>query len=155
MATAVHQFTQKSDPNLTRRARDVLKSAAVSPPDWRRSLHVLVNALGVIEPKFFQYAIDWYIIPGNLSGLNLLAVVFLVVKLLQFIVSYLQTVMLQSVGQHVMFDLRSELYRKLQHQEVAYFDRNPVGRVMTRLTSDVDTLYELFTSGVIEGLATS
>ena len=113
---------------------------------------LLVNALGVIEPKFFQYAIDWYIIPGDYSGLNLLAIVFLIMKLLQFVVSYFQTVMLQSVGQHVMFDLRSQLYRKLQHQEVAYFDRNPVGRVMTRLTSDVDSLNELFTSGVIEGL---
>src|SRR3712207_1724046 len=51
-----------------------------------------------------------------------------------------------------LFRSRSELYRKLQRQEVAYFDRNPVGRVMTRLTSDVDALNELFTSGVIEGL---
>jgi ATP-binding cassette subfamily B protein len=49
-----------------------------------------------------------------------------------------------------MYDLRSELYEKLQRQEVAYFDRNPVGRIMTRLTSDVDALNELFTSGVIE-----
>jgi ATP-binding cassette, subfamily B, multidrug efflux pump len=51
-----------------------------------------------------------------------------------------------------MYDLRAELYEKLQRQEVAYFDKNPVGRVMTRLTSDVDALNELFTSGVIEGL---
>ena len=51
-----------------------------------------------------------------------------------------------------MYDLRSELYRKLQRQEVAYYDRNPVGRVMTRLTSDVDALNELFTSGVIDVL---
>src|SRR3982750_4798465 len=49
-----------------------------------------------------------------------------------------------------MYDLRSELYHKLQHQEVAYYDRNPVGRIMTRLTSDVDALNELFTSGVID-----
>ncbi len=68
------------------------------------------------------------------------------------LVSYLQTVLLQSVGQHVMYDLRAELYDKLQRQEVAYFDRNPVGRIMTRLTSDVDALNELFTSGVIEVL---
>ncbi len=82
----------------------------------------------------------------------LLGLAFLGVKLLQMLVSYLQAVLLQSVGQHVMYDLRSELYGKLQRQEVAYFDRNPVGRVMTRLTSDVDALNELFTSGVIEGL---
>ncbi len=157
MATAVQQFheeeaiSQSYDPASARRLLKYLRPylRLIVPALF---FTLLVNALGVIEPKFFQYAIDWYIIPGNLSGLNLLAVVFLVVKLLQFVVSYLQTVMLQSVGQHVMFDLRSELYRKLQHQEVAYFDRNPVGRVMTRLTSDVDSLNELFTSGVIEGL---
>src|SRR5688500_15835812 len=133
-------------------------------------LTLLVNALGVVEPKFFQYAIDWYITPAidqrktlpdgqwgavydfAVRGLVLLGLAFLGVKLLQMLVSYLQTVLLQSVGQHVMYDLRSELYAKLQRQEVAYFDRNPVGRIMTRLTSDVDALNELFTSGVIEGL---
>src|SRR5215203_3689416 len=115
-------------------------------------LTLLVNALGVVEPKFFQYAIDWHIVPKNLSGLQWLALAFLGVKLLQMLVSYLQAVLLQSVGQHVMYDLRAELYAKLQRQEVAYFDRNPVGRIMTRLTSDVDALNELFTSGVIEGL---
>jgi ATP-binding cassette subfamily B protein len=133
-------------------------------------LTLLVNALGVVEPKFFQYAIDWFIKPAvdqrnslpaeqwgtvydhAASGLVVLALVFFGVKLLTMLVSYLQTVLLQSVGQHVMYDLRSELYGKLQRQEVAYFDRNPVGRIMTRLTSDVDALNELFTSGVIEGL---
>ena len=115
-------------------------------------LTLLVNALGVVEPKFFQYAIDWHILPKNLSGLQWLALAFFGVKVLQMLVSYLQAVLLQSVGQHVMYDLRSELYGKLQRQEVAYFDRNPVGRIMTRLTSDVDALNELFTSGVIEGL---
>lgn len=115
-------------------------------------LTLFVNALGVVEPKFFQYAIDWHIIPRNLSGLQWLALALLGVKLLQMLISYLQAVLLQSVGQHVMYDLRAELYDKLQRQEVAYFDRNPVGRIMTRLTSDVDALNELFTSGVIEGL---
>lgn len=115
-------------------------------------LTLFVNALGVVEPKFFQYAIDWHIVPKQLSGLQWLALVFLGVKLLQMLVSYLQAVLFQSVGQHVMYDLRAELYAKLQRQEVAYFDRNPVGRIMTRLTSDVDALNELFTSGVIEGL---
>ena len=157
MATAVQQFHEEEaiskayDPASARRLLRYLKPyLRLIVPALLFTL--LVNALGVIEPKFFQYAIDWYIVPRDLSGLNLLAAVFLVVKLLQFIVSYLQTVMLQSVGQHVMFDLRSELYQKLQQQDVAYFDRNPVGRVMTRLTSDVDSLNELFTSGVIEGL---
>src|SRR5206468_7340228 len=60
------------------------------------------------------------------------------------------SVLLNSIGQYVMFDLRKEIYDKLQHQEVAYYDRNPVGRIMTRLTADVDALNELFTSGVTD-----
>ena len=58
--------------------------------------------------------------------------------------------LLNTVGQYVMFDMRRELYDKLQHQEVAYYDRNPVGRIMTRLTSDVDSLNELFTAGITD-----
>ncbi len=156
MATAVQQFHEeeaigKLDRGSARRLLRYLRpyKRLIVPA---LLLTLFANALGVVQPKFFQWAIDWYIIPGDLGGLNLIALAFLVVKLLQLVVSYLQTVLLQSVGQHVMFDLRSELYRKLQQQEVAYFDRNPVGRVMTRLTSDVDALNELFTSGVIEGL---
>src|ERR687891_102988 len=61
-----------------------------------------------------------------------------------------QIVLLNTVGQYVMFDIRRQLYDKLQHQEVAYYDRNPVGRIMTRLTSDVDALNELFTAGVTD-----
>ena len=72
--------------------------------------------------------------------------------MLRLIFSYLQTVLLNTVGQYVMFDIRRELYDKLQHQEVAYYDRNPVGRIMTRLTNDVDALNELFTQGVTDVL---
>ncbi|MGB9181902.1 MAG: ABC transporter ATP-binding protein [Pyrinomonadaceae bacterium] len=118
-------------------------------------LTLLVNLLGIMQPKFAQWAIDWYIIPGQtdpgkLSGLKWLALGYLAVRLAHFLFSYFQEVLLNSVGQYVMFDLRSQLYRKLQNQEVAYYDRNPVGRIMTRLTSDVDALNELFTSGVID-----
>jgi len=69
---------------------------------------------------------------------------------LRLVFSYFQALLLNTVGQHVMFDMRRELYDKLQHQEVAYYDRNPVGRIMTRLTSDVDSLNELFTAGITD-----
>ena len=113
-------------------------------------LTLLTNGLGVLQPKFIEYAIDQGILKKSLGVLNWVALAFLATKLLQFAVAYFQTVLLETVGQRVMYDLRSELYQKLQHQEVAYFDRNPVGRIMTRLTSDVDALNELFTSGVID-----
>lgn len=113
-------------------------------------LTLVANGLGVLQPKFVQYAIDDGIMKKSLDVLTWIALAFFVTKLLQFVVAYFQTVLLETVGQRVMYDLRSELYEKLQRQEVAYFDRNPVGRIMTRLTSDVDALNELFTSGVIE-----
>ena len=115
-------------------------------------LTLLQIVLGVLQPKFTQYAIDWYILPKQTNGLTLFVLVYFGVWLLRFGFSYVQEVLLNTVGQRVMYDLRSELYDKLQHQEVAFYDRNPVGRIMTRLTSDVDALNELFTSGVIDVL---
>src|SRR5918993_1273424 len=111
-----------------------------------------LDLLGILQPKFTQYAIDWHILPRSADGLMLLVGLFAGVQFLRLVFSYLQTVLLNTVGQYVMFDIRRELYDKLQHQEVAYYDRNPVGRIMTRLTTDVDALNELFTQGVTDVL---
>jgi ATP-binding cassette subfamily B multidrug efflux pump len=113
-------------------------------------LTLVLNLLGTLQPKFTQYAIDWYIVPKKMDGLTLFALVFVGTQFLRLVFSYFQVVLLNTVGQYVMFDLRREIYDKLQHQEVSYYDRNPVGRIMTRLTADVDALNELFTSGVTD-----
>lgn len=155
MATAVKQFHEEEaigktyDFKVARRLLRYLKPY-VGTLIPALLLTLFVNLLASFQPKFTQYAIDWYILPRQLNGLNLFVVVYLVVRLAHFASSYFQEVLLNSIGQRVMYDLRSELYRKLQEQEVAYYDRNPVGRIMTRLTSDVDALNELFTSGVID-----
>src|ERR1044072_3381594 len=96
---------------------------------------LVLNLLGILQPKFTQWAIDWYILPGKedpskFSGLKWLALALGGVLLVRFLLSYFQEVLLNTVGQRVMFDLRRELYHKLQRQEVAYYDRNPVGRIM-------------------------
>ena len=109
-----------------------------------------LNLLGVLQPKFTQYAIDWFILPRRTDGLTLLVGLFLGSQVLRLVFSYFQSIFVNSVGQYVMFDMRKELYDKLQHQEVAYYDRNPVGRIMTRLTTDVDSLNQLFTEGVTD-----
>ena len=114
------------------------------------ALTLVLNLLGVLQPKFTQYAIDWYILPRRTDGLMLLVGLFLGSQVLRLIFSYFQAILVNSVGQYVMFDIRRELYDKLQHQEVAYYDRNPVGRIMTRLTTDVDALNQLFTEGVTD-----
>jgi len=113
-------------------------------------LTLALNLLGILQPKFTQYAIDWYILPRKTDGLILLVALYVGVQLFRLVFSYFQALLLNSVGQYVMFDIRRELYDKLQHQEIAYYDRNPVGRIMTRLTTDVDALNELFTQGVTD-----
>jgi ATP-binding cassette subfamily B multidrug efflux pump len=116
------------------------------------ALTLVLNIIGILQPKFTQYAIDWYIIPKKIDGLTLFCVLYLAVWFLRFAFAYVQEVLLNTVGQRVMYDLRRELYAKLQRSDVAFYDRNPVGRIMTRLTSDVDALNELFTSGIIDVL---
>ncbi len=115
-------------------------------------LTFLTNILIASQPYFTKMAVDDFITPRRIDGIWLFALAFFGVFLFRLIFSYAQEVLLNHVGQRVMFDLRTELFTKLQRQEVAYFDQYPVGRTMTRLTSDVDALNELFTSGVIDVL---
>ncbi len=115
-------------------------------------LTLVTNILISTQPYFTKMAVDDFITPRNGDGIWLFAFAFFGVFLFRFVFSYIQEVLLNHVGQRVMFDLRTELFTKLQNQEVAYYDQYPVGRTMTRLTGDVDALNELFTSGVIDVL---
>jgi ATP-binding cassette subfamily B protein len=115
-------------------------------------LTLVTNILISTQPYFTKMAVDDFITPKNVDGIWLFSFAFFGVFLLRFIFSYAQEILLNNVGQRVMFDLRTELFTKLQRQEVAYYDQYPVGRTMTRLTGDVDALNELFTSGVIDVL---
>jgi len=155
LSTAAKQFHEEEaigktyDFQVARRLLRYLRPY-VRPLSVALLLTFMLNLLGILQPKFTQYAIDWYILPGKYAGLQLLVGLYVGVQLLRLVCSYFQSVMLNTVGQFVMFDMRRELYDKLQHQEVAYYDRNPVGRIMTRLTSDVDSLNELFTAGITD-----
>ena len=85
----------------------------------------------------------------DLGLLSLLAGLFLATLVLDFAVEYGGTLLMTYIGQRVMYDLRMEIFAHLQRLSIGYFDRNPVGRLMTRVTSDVETLNELFSSGVV------
>src|SRR6266576_142791 len=113
-------------------------------------LTLMLNLFGTLQPLFTWYAIDRYIVPKKTGGLALFALAYVGTQFLRFVFSYFQVVLLNTVGQYAMLDLRREIYEKLQHQEVAYYDRNPVGRIITRLTADVDALNELLSSGVTD-----
>jgi ATP-binding cassette subfamily B protein len=112
-------------------------------------LIVAMAALDLTGPWLYKVAIDRYIARGDVSGLPGVAALYLLALGLTFVVRYAQLYVLAMTGQRVMLDLRRQIYSHLQRLHVGYFDRNPVGRLMTRVTTDVDAVNELFTSGVV------
>ena len=111
---------------------------------------IVAHSLLELAPPFLiKLVIDSYIPAGDLSGLGIVAAVFLGTLTGAFALEYLQTSTLQMIGQRIMFDLRMQLHGHLQRLDLRFYDRNPVGRLMTRVTTDVDVLNELFTSGVV------
>jgi ATP-binding cassette, subfamily B, multidrug efflux pump len=107
------------------------------------------SALQLAPPYLTKTVIDDYIPAGDLSGLGLIALLYLATILASFALEYTQTWTLQMTGQRIMFDIRMQVYQHLQRLDLRFYDRNPVGRLMTRVTTDVDVLNELFTSGVV------
>ncbi len=107
------------------------------------------SVLQLAQPWLTKVAIDDHIALGELDGLDRIALAFLFVLAGSFVLEYVQTWTMQMMGQRIMFDLRMEVHGHLQRLDLRFYDRNPVGRLMTRITSDVDALNELFTSGVV------
>jgi ATP-binding cassette subfamily B multidrug efflux pump len=107
-------------------------------------------------PLFLKYAIDNAILPKHALELAqryelllYISLAFLGVRVIDFFARYGQNYLISWVGQHVLFDLRSEIFAKLQRLHLGYFDKNPVGRLMTRITSDVDAINQFITGGLV------
>jgi ATP-binding cassette subfamily B protein len=113
------------------------------------ALLVALSALELAGPYLTKIAIDRHILRHDLPGLARLAAVYLAVLVASFVLRYAQTFTMYVTGQRVMRDLRMQLFRHLLRLSVSFFDRNPVGRLMTRLTNDVEVLNEMFTSGLV------
>ena len=108
------------------------------------------NALCEVSmPLLMRHGIDEYIKPRDLQGLKIIIIYYILLLVARFIFIYFQEYRMQMVGQKVMYDMRMSLFSHLQRLDVRFFDRNPVGRLMTRVMGDVQVLNELFTSGVI------
>jgi ATP-binding cassette, subfamily B, multidrug efflux pump len=123
-------------------------------PYWRQVLIALLAILGsaalqLLPPWLTLQVIDVYIPSRDLGGLRIVGALYLASLLAEFTLEFIQNTTLQVTGQRIMFDLRMEIYEHLQKLDVKFYDRNPVGRLMTRVTTDVDALNELFTSGVV------
>jgi ATP-binding cassette subfamily B protein len=120
-----------------------------------------LNLVRQVGPLLTKWTIDDYVKPAvdgamkldqAFNGIALLSLVYILSLALTLGVGYFQDVLLNTIGQRVMYDLREQIFAKLQTIEVAFYDHNPVGRLITRLTTDVDSLNELFTSGLVEVL---
>jgi len=112
-------------------------------------LIVVMAALDLVGPYLTKIAIDRYITKGDAAGLAGVAALFMATLLAAFGVRFGQVYILQMTGQKVMLDMRRQIFDHLQRLHVGFFDRHPVGRLMTRVTTDVDAVNELFTSGVV------
>jgi len=106
-------------------------------------------ALQLAAPTLTRLAIDRAIPTRDIGMARQLALLLLLALALEFVVEYAQTLLTARIGQQAMLDLRMTIFARLQRLDIAFYDRNPVGRLMTRVTSDVEALNELFTTGVV------
>ena len=134
----------------------------MAPYKWRvvfaLALVAVVTPLELAPPALFWKSIDKYLVPatsGLISrpdakmGLVWISLIYFAVLVFDFLAQYIQIRIMQRVGQETMYDMRTEIFGRLQKLPVSYFDRNPVGRMMTRVTTDVDALNDLFAAGVV------
>ena len=110
------------------------------------------GALQLVGPFLTRRVIDVAVPARDLGMVRTAALIYLLALVAQFICSYAETLLTSLLGQRVMRDLRIEIFSHLQRLSIAFFDRNPVGRLITRVTSDVEALNEMFTAGVVAGL---
>ncbi|MFZ0038383.1 MAG: ABC transporter ATP-binding protein, partial [Candidatus Acidiferrales bacterium] len=121
-------------------------------------LAIAVAPLEIIGPYFFKVAVDSYITPVlshrlayaiAMRALGWITLGFLASLIFSFALQYVQMRVMQRVGQEIMYDLRREIFTHLQRLPFSFYDRSPVGRLVTRVTTDVDALNDLFASGVV------
>ena len=121
------------------------------------TMSLAVAGMDILGPYLFGRGVDRYVVPGmrgeiarhvGIVGLSLIALAYLGSILASFALQYVQVRIMQSVGQQTMYDLRKEIFEHLQRLPMSFFDRSPVGRLVTRCTTDVDALNDLFATGV-------
>jgi ATP-binding cassette subfamily B protein len=136
------------DARLMRRLIKYLK-----PYRWHVALGIvlslLVSAMEAVRPYFTKIAVDTNIAQGDDHGLLRTMLVFLIIMIVRGFIQYANAYLTQWIGQRTIFDLRMEVYRHLQKLSLKFYDRNPIGRLITRVTNDVEVLNEMFSSGIV------
>jgi len=134
----------------------------MAPYKWQvilaLALVAIVTPLELAPPLLFRKAVDSYLVPAVNAvvgaseawhGIIYISLVYFAVLVFDFLAQYIQIRIMQRVGQQTMYDMRTEIFGRLQRLPMSYYDRNPVGRLMTRVTTDVDALNDLFAAGVV------
>jgi len=136
------------DARLMRRLIKYLK-----PYRWHVALGIvlslLVSAMEAVRPYFTKIAVDTNIAQGDKHGLLVTMLVFLAIMIVRGFIQYANAYLTQWIGQRTIFDLRMEVFRHLQTLSLKFYDRNPIGRLITRVTNDVEVLNEMFSSGIV------
>lgn len=112
-------------------------------------LLIVGSLLQLVGPIVVKYAIDNYVVKKDLDGLGMISLAYLGILILAFLVTWAQLYTMQWVGQKAVYNLRMEIFEHIQSMNLRFFDRNPVGRVLTRVTTDINSLNELLSSGVV------
>jgi len=112
-------------------------------------LVLLASFLGPLRPWLIRLAIDHHIVPGELDGLSLLIYALLGAIVLEGILAYANAYFTQWIGQQAIYDLRVRVFQHIQKQSLSFFDRTPIGRLITRATSDVEALADVLSAGIV------
>ncbi len=143
-----NEDTQGFDGRLLRRIVRYL-----APYKWWVLIAFVLTAgasfLGPLRPRLVQEAIDGYIVPGDLEGLQGIILLLVAALVGEGVFSLLQGYLTQWIGQHAIYDLRTAVFRHIQRQPLRFFDRTPVGRLITRTTSDVEALSDVLSAGLV------
>jgi len=125
----------------------------IKPYKWKVALGVLltlsISALSAVRPKLTQVAIDDKILHKDVGGLQFIAIILLLTLILQGFIQYISAFLTSYIGQKVTFDLRKKVYSHIINLNVRFFDKTPVGKLVTRVTNDIDVLFEVFSSGLV------
>lgn len=112
-------------------------------------LTITISALAALRPRLTPIAIDDKIANGDMPGLQMIVLIMIGTLVLQGLIQYAMAYLTSWIGQKIIFDLRRKVYRHLLTLDLKFFDRNPLGRIVTRVTGDVEVLFEVFSSGLV------
>ena len=112
-------------------------------------LTIIISALMAVRPRLNQIAIDDKILKDDIPGLQVIVLILLATLILQGIIQYVMIYLTSWIGQKIIFDLRKKIFDHVINLNLKFFDKNPIGRLVTRVTNDVEVLYEVFSSGIV------